>query len=51
VSLVHQGVTYTTREKVLDIKEKENSIPIPPVLGGIALVGGITLVAVGARRG
>jgi hypothetical protein len=29
--------------------KKEKTIPLPPVLGGIALVGGVILVAVGAR--
>jgi uncharacterized membrane protein len=57
VALVYQGITYTTREKIVDIgpihasKEKEKTIPLPPVLGGIALIGGIALLVVGARRG
>jgi hypothetical protein len=34
----------------LDIEHKQTeSVPIPPILSGIALVGGIALVAVGAR--
>ena len=55
VALAYQGITYTTREKVVDIGpikasvEKEKTIPLPPILGGLALVGGIVLVAVGAR--
>ena len=46
VSLAYQGFTYTTREKILDIgpivatRETQKTIPLPPVLGGIALVGG-----------
>jgi hypothetical protein len=56
VALAYQGITYTTREKVLDIGplhaevEKEKTIPLPPLLGGLALAAGIVLVAIGARR-
>jgi hypothetical protein len=56
VSLAYQGVTYTTREKVLEVgpikatAEKEKTIPLPPILGGLALAGGVVLLAVGARR-
>jgi uncharacterized membrane protein len=56
VALAYQGITYTKREKVLDLgpiqatKETRKTIPLPPVLGGVALVGGIALVLAGARR-
>ena len=56
VALAYQGISYTTHEKVLDIgpihaeREKTNTIPLPPVLGGLALAGGVVLVIVGARR-
>jgi hypothetical protein len=56
VALVYQGVTYTTREKVLEVgpvevtTERRKTIPLPPVLGGIALAGGIVLVIMGTRR-
>jgi hypothetical protein len=48
--LAYQGITYTTREKVLDIgpieasKESRKTIPLPPIIGGAAIVGGIILV-------
>jgi drug/metabolite transporter (DMT)-like permease len=54
--LVYQGITYTTREKVLEVgpvevqAERQKTIPLPPLVGGIALAGGIVLVLVGARR-
>ncbi len=57
LALAYQGITYTTREKVLDIgpiqasKETEKTIPLPPVLGIVAVAAGVALVAVGARRG
>ncbi len=52
----YQRVTYTKREKVLDIgpiqatAEKHESIPIPPLLAGAALIGGIALILVGNKR-
>lgn len=56
VALAYQGITYTTREKVIDIGplkatvDKQKTIPLPPVLGGLALAGGIVLVTVGRQR-
>ena len=56
VALAYQGFSYTTREKVLDVgplhvtTEKNNTIPLPPIVGAIALVGGIALLFVGARK-
>ena len=56
VALAYQGFTYTTREKVVDLgplkveAKREKTIPLPPVLGVLALGAGIVLVVVGARR-
>ena len=56
VALAYQGFGYTTREKIIDIgpieatKETHKSIPIPPILGGVALVGGIALVVAGNKN-
>ena len=55
VSLTYQGITYTTREKIVDIgpihatAEKEKTIPLPPILGGLALAGGVALLIAGNR--
>ena len=55
VGLVWGGFSYTTREKVVDIgpfqasTEKQHTVPVPPVLGAIALVGGVVLLASGKR--
>jgi hypothetical protein len=55
VSFAYQGITYTTREKVLDIgpleatAEKQKTIPLPPIVGAIALIGGIVLVIAGNK--
>jgi drug/metabolite transporter (DMT)-like permease len=56
VSFAHRGITYTTREKIVDLgpveatAEKEKSITLPPVVGGVALAGGILLVIAGVRK-
>jgi len=56
VSLAYQGITFTKTEKVLEVgpitatKQKKETIPLPPVLGGLALVGGVVLLVAGARR-
>jgi hypothetical protein len=56
LSLAYQGITYTKSEKVLEVgpitatKETKKTIPLPPVLGGVALVGGLVLLVAGARR-
>jgi uncharacterized membrane protein len=56
IALAYGGFTYTKREKVIDAgplqvsADKEKTIPFPPVLGGICLVGGIVLVAIGSRK-
>ncbi len=54
--LAYQGINYTRQEKVLDVgsvhltKETHERIPLPPILGGLAVVGGIALLVVGARN-
>ena len=56
VALAYQGITYTSQEKVVDLgplkveAKKERTIPLPPLLGALLLVGGVVLVAVSARR-
>ena len=56
IALMYQGITYTKSEKLLDIgpihatTETQKTIPLPPVVGGLALVGGIVLLVLGGRR-
>jgi hypothetical protein len=56
IALAYQGFSYTRQEKVLDIgpihatREDREHISIPPVLGGLALVGGIALIVVGGKK-
>ena len=45
------GFSYTTREKVVDIgpihaaRDKTHNVPLPPIAGAVALIGGIVLLA------
>ena len=56
-SFAYQGITYTSRENVVDIgpihmtADKTKTIPLTPVIGAIALVGGIVLVVMGSKKG
>jgi hypothetical protein len=56
LALAYQGITYTRRERVLDVgpihatRDTEKTIPLPPILGGVAILGGIALLVAGARR-
>jgi len=56
-ALAYQGITYKTREKVVDLgplqvtAEKTKTLPLPPIVGGIALVGGIVLLIMGNKKG
>ncbi len=55
-ALTYQGITYTTREKVLQIgpieatQKTEKTIPLSPLLGGVALAAGIVLIIVGSKK-
>jgi len=55
IGLAWGGFTYTTKKKVLDVgpieatREEHHTVPVPPIAGAIALVGGIVLVASGRR--
>ena len=57
IAFAYQGITYTTREKVVDIgpiqvsADKTKTLPLPPIVGGIALVGGIVLLVMGNKKG
>jgi len=56
IALTYHGITYTTHEKVLQFgpleatKKTEKTIPLPPILGGFALVGGIVLIVIGIKK-
>jgi hypothetical protein len=56
-ALAYQGFTYTTRETVIDIgpikatADREKTIPLPPILGIVAVAGGVALMIAGSRKG
>ena len=56
VALAYQGFTYTTEETIIDAgpieasTEQENTVPLPPIVGIVAVAGGIALLVAGSRR-
>jgi hypothetical protein len=50
LALVYQGFTYTTQKKVLDVgpiqatKQEHHTVPLPPILGALALIGGVVIL-------
>jgi len=57
VAFAYQGITYTTRENVVDLgpihmtAERTRTLPLPPIVGALALVGGIVLLVTGSKKG
>ncbi|HSW63160.1 MAG TPA: hypothetical protein VLH56_07620 [Dissulfurispiraceae bacterium] len=57
IAFAYQGITYTTREKVVDLgpiqvtADKTKTIPLSPIVGAVALVGGIALLVMGNKKG
>jgi hypothetical protein len=55
-ALAYQGINYTTRETVVDVgplhatADRHRTLPLPPVLGAVAVAGGVVLVVVGMRK-
>jgi len=55
IALAYQGITYTSRETVVDLgpikatADRQRTIPLPPILGGLALAGGVALLIGSAR--
>ncbi len=56
LALAYQGITYTTREKAVDLgpiqvtTERTRTLPLPPIIGGIALIGGSALLVMTNRQ-
>ena len=55
LSLAYQGIDYTREKNVVDLgpveitTETRERIPLPPILGGLALAGGVALLVMGSR--
>ena len=56
IALAYGGITYTKKEKVLDIgpihatADRKETIPLPPVLGVAAIIGGVVMVIYGSKK-
>jgi uncharacterized membrane protein len=56
VAFAYQGISYTSREKIIDVGplqasvDTKKTIPLSPLLGGLVLLGGIVLVVVGTKK-
>jgi hypothetical protein len=57
LSFAYQGISVTTQKKVVDVgpihatKDEKHTLPLPPVLGGLLLIGGVALLLTGQRSG
>jgi hypothetical protein len=57
VALSYRGIPYKSRDVVIDLgpisatAESNRTWPVPTVLSGLAIVGGIVLIGFGARKG
>ena len=55
IGIAYGGLTYTTKETLVDIgpiqatRDQRHTVPLPPIVGAVALVGGIALVALGRK--
>ena len=55
-ALVYQGITYTKKDTVLDLgpihaeAARQHTIPVPPIIGITAVIGGIALIVVGSKK-
>ena len=56
VALAYGGITMTTRDKIVDLgpvevtQEEQHRLPLPPIVGGVAVAAGIILLVAGARK-
>jgi drug/metabolite transporter (DMT)-like permease len=56
LALVYQGFNYTHEQKVLDVgpihatRDDTQHISVPPIVGGLALLGGAALLVIGAKQ-
>ncbi|MEO8076751.1 MAG: DUF3185 domain-containing protein [Acidobacteriota bacterium] len=55
-ALVYQGLTYSSRETILDIgpihatADRQKTVPLPPIVGAAAVAGGVVLLIAGVRK-
>jgi uncharacterized membrane protein YidH (DUF202 family) len=55
LALAYGGFTYTHQKKVVDLgpiqasKKETSTVPLPPILGVVAIIGGGILVVTGKK--
>ncbi len=56
IAFAYQGISFTMREKAVDLgavhltTDHTRTIPLPPLVGAVALIGGVALLLLGTRR-
>jgi uncharacterized membrane protein YidH (DUF202 family) len=56
LALAYGGISYTREKKVVDIgpiqasTKTRETIPLPPILGAAAVIGGIAILVMGSRK-
>jgi len=56
LALAYQGFNYTRRERIIDIgpihatADTQEHVPVPPIVGGLALAAGTILLFMGTKR-
>jgi hypothetical protein len=56
ISFAYQGISFTKKEKIIDIgpieatKEEKKTIPLPRILGGLLIAGGVIVLVAGGRK-
>jgi hypothetical protein len=56
IALAYQGFSYTVPKKTVDLgplqvtKEERHNVPLPPILGALALIGGIGVLVLDRRE-
>jgi hypothetical protein len=56
LALVYQGFSYTRRENIIDVgpihatRDDTERVPLPPIVGGLALLSGAALLVIGAKQ-
>ena len=53
IALAYQGFSYTVPKKAVDLgpiqvtRQERHTVPLPPILGALALIGGIAVLVLG----
>lgn len=56
IGLFYRGIPYTSRDVIIDVgpvkatADTKRTWPVPPILGGLAIAGGVVLIVMGSRK-